>query len=129
VGKAQRKIAAAHGPLYDVPGAKGSRMRANCVLTVVSGLLLAQCASKSSDLKAVAVTPVQYQSYTCPQLGREAEVLSAKAAELSAAQDKRWTRVSVPFVGSDAQETATRLRLIKGELEAIERVRSQKSCG
>jgi hypothetical protein len=103
-------------------------MRANCVLTIVSGLLLAQCATKSADLKAVSVPLVQYQSYTCPQLEREAEALSAKEAELAAAQDQKLTRLKIPFVGGDPQETASRLAVVKGELEMIRRSRVQKNC-
>jgi len=38
------------------------------------------------------------------------------------------TRLTVPFVGGDAQETANRLAVVKGELEMIRRTRIQKNC-
>ena len=58
---------------------------------------------------------VQYQSYTCPQLEQEAGALSAKEAELAAVQDRRLTRLKIPFTGSDAQDTTNRLAVVKGD--------------
>ena len=102
-------------------------MRANFVLTLGSGLLLAQCASKPVETKAVYISPSQYQSYTCPQLDQQAASLSAKAAELSGAQDQKT--INVPFLGgADAQAATTRLTLIKGQLNAIDQTRTFKKC-
>jgi hypothetical protein len=103
-------------------------MRANFVLTLASGLLLAQCASKPAEIKAVYIAPSQYQSYTCPQLAQQAEALSAKADELSRAQDQRSINASLPFFGGDGQAATTRLTLIKGQLNAIEQTRTYKKC-
>jgi hypothetical protein len=103
-------------------------MRANCVLTLASGLLLAQCASKPSEIKAVYIAPSQYQSYTCLQLDQQAESLSAKAEELSRVQDQRLINVSAPFLGGDAQAATTRLTLIRGQLKAIDQTRTFKKC-
>jgi hypothetical protein len=103
-------------------------MRAKCVLTLTSGLLLAQCASQPTETAPVSISPIQYQSYTCPQLGQQAESLSAKEAELSSAQDRRSAKLSVPFLRADEQETNTRLTLIKAQIKAIEQARTDKKC-
>ena len=102
-------------------------MRARCILTIASGLLLAQCASRTPETKPTYTSSLApYQSYTCAQLGQEAAALSAKSTELSAArQQSRW---SVPFLGGDGQAVNTRLTQIEGQLAAIDQVRKQKSC-
>ncbi len=43
---------------------------------LISTLLLAGCASKSSDVTASYVTPLQYQHFTCEQIGGEATRVS-----------------------------------------------------
>jgi len=37
------------------------------------------------------VSPIPYHSYSCQQLGQEAQAISAKAAELSGVQDQKRT--------------------------------------
>ena len=59
--------------------------------TIVAAGVLGGCASKSSEISAAYVSPISYQSYTCQQLGMEAQAISAKAAELSGAQDQKRT--------------------------------------
>jgi hypothetical protein len=66
-------------------------MRTNTILGIGSALLLANCASKSAEITAAYVSPITYQSYNCQQLGAEAQAISAKAAELSGAQDQKRT--------------------------------------
>src|ERR1043165_6213540 len=91
-------------------------------------LLLADCASKSSDVTAAYVSPLPYQSYNCQQLGMEAQSLSAKAAELSGAQDQKRTNDQIAtgaaiilfwpaafFVGGDGQ-VAAQLSQLKGQM-------------
>jgi hypothetical protein len=60
-------------------------MRNGGMLVLASGLLLAQCVSKSSEITAAYVSPITYQMCTCQQLGFEAQAVSAKAAQLLAA--------------------------------------------
>lgn len=101
---------------------------------------LAGCASSSADITATYVSPVSYQSYTCQQLGMEAQAVSARAAALSGAQDSQRTKDVVAttaavvifwpaafLVGGDKQ-TAAELAQMKGQLVAIEQASIAKKC-
>ena len=102
---------------------------------------LAGCASSSSEVTAAYVSPVMYQSYTCPQLAQEAQAVSTRAASLSGASDKQRTNDAVAttaavvifwpaafFVGGDKQ-TAAELSQMKGQMVAIEQAANAKRCG
>jgi hypothetical protein len=56
---------------------------------------LAGCASSAADITPAYVSPVQYSSYNCQQLGLEAQSISARAAALSGAQDSQRTKDGV----------------------------------
>jgi uncharacterized protein YceK len=58
-------------------------------------VLLSGCATKSNDISAAYVSPIQYQSYTCAQLQEEAARVSARAAVASGAQDQKATNDAV----------------------------------
>jgi hypothetical protein len=107
---------------------------------VALGAALGGCASSSSDIAPTYVSPVQYQSYTCQQLGLEAQAISTRAATLSGAQDSQRTKdgwataaaivVFWPaafFVGGDKQ-TAAELASMKGQMVAIEQASIAKKC-
>src|SRR5580704_4013791 len=104
-------------------------------------LLLAGCASKSADVAPTYVSPIQYQSFTCPQLAAEAQRVSAAAAAASGAQDSQATKDAVAttaaviifwpaafFVQGDKQNAAELARL-RGEMDAIEQTSIRKQCG
>jgi len=113
-------------------------MRLVSVLAVAS--MLAGCASGSSDIRAAYVSPIPYQSYSCRQLGEEAERVSARAAEVAGIQDRKRTDDAVAttvgvivfwpvlFAIKGNGETAAELGRLKGEMEAIEQVSIQKNC-
>ncbi len=116
-------------------------MRRNYFMVPAVALLLADCASKSSEVTANYVSPIMYQSYDCQQLGMEAQSLSAKAAELSGAQDQKRTNDQIAtgaaiiiffpaafFVGGDGQ-VAAQLAQMKGQMNAVEQASIQKRCG
>jgi hypothetical protein len=97
-------------------------------------------ASSSADITAAYVSPVTYQSYTCQQLGLEAQAVSARAATLSGAQDSQRTKDAVAttaavivfwpaafLVGGDKQ-TAAELAQMKGQLVAIAQASIEKKC-
>jgi hypothetical protein len=107
---------------------------------VVLGAALAGCASSSADITATYVSPVQYSSYNCQQLGLEAQSVSARAAALSGAQDSQrtkdqWSTAAAVvifwpaafLVGGDKQ-TAAELANMKGQMVAIEQASIQKKC-
>ena len=102
---------------------------------------LCGCAKSADQVSAAYVSPIHYQSYTCLQLGQEAERMSARAVALTGAQNRQAasdavaTTVAVVIfwpaafmVGGDNAQTAELARL-KGEMEAIEQVAIQKKCG
>ena len=116
-------------------------MRSVHFLAFASALLLANCATKSSEITAAYVSPISYQGYTCQQLGMEAQAVSAKAAELSGAQDQKRTNDQIAtgvaivvfwpaafLVGGDGQ-VAAQLSQMKGQMVAIEQASIQKKCG
>ena len=107
-----------------------------CTLAVVGG-----CASSSENVTGSYSSPLQYQSYTCQQLGEEAQRISAHVAQTSGTQDQKRTNDALAttaaiiifwpaafLVGGNDQNTAELARL-KGEFEAIEKASIQKSCG
>jgi hypothetical protein len=107
----------------------------------IAALAVAACASKSSEITPAYVSPVSYQSYTCQQLGQEAQAVSARAAVVSGAQDQKRsndqlaTGVAVIvfwpaafLVGGDGP-AAAELAQLKGQMVAIEQASIQKKCG
>lgn len=110
------------------------------IVTVALCGALAACASKSSDIRASYVSPIQYQSYTCQQLAEEAARISARASEVAGVQDSArsndaaMTAVAVIifwpalFALKGDKQAAAELARLKGEIEAIEKVSIQKGC-
>jgi hypothetical protein len=62
---------------------------------VAAAALVAACAKNSADIAPSYVSPYQYESFTCDQLGEEAQRVSARAAEASGAQDQKATNDAV----------------------------------
>ena len=104
-------------------------------------LMTAGCASRSEDVGAAYVSPMSYQSYSCKELGLEAQRVSSAAAAASGAQDSQRTKDAVAttaavvifwpaafFVGGDNAKTAE-LANLKGQMQAIEAASIQKKCG
>jgi hypothetical protein len=107
---------------------------------VALGAALGGCASSASDIGPSYISPVAYQSYTCQQLGLEAQAISTRAATLSGAQDSQRTKDGLVtaaaivvfwpaafFVGGDKQ-TAAELANMKGQMVAIEQASIAKKC-
>jgi hypothetical protein len=69
-------------------------MGAICILGL-SSMLLAGCATRSTEIAAPRVSPIQYQSYSCTQLREEAARVSSRAAIASGAQDQNATNDAV----------------------------------
>lgn len=115
-------------------------MHCSVLAVLAVALVLGGCASKSSEITASYVSPISYQSYSCQQLAMEAQAVSAKAAELSGAQDQKRandqiaTGVAVVvfwpaafLVGGDGQ-VAAQLSQMKGQMTAIEQASIAKKC-
>jgi hypothetical protein len=111
------------------------------IAAVAVAAMVAACASKSSDITAAYISPVSYQTYTCQQLGLEAQNVSARAAVVAGAQDQKRSNDQVAtgvaivifwpaafLVGGDGP-TAAELSQLKGQMVAIEQASIQKKCG
>jgi hypothetical protein len=105
------------------------------------GAALGGCASSAADITPAYVSPITYQSFTCQQLGQEAQSISARATALSGPQDSQhtkdgWTTAAAVvifwpaafLVGGDKQ-TAAELSQMKGQMVAVEQESIQKKCG
>ena len=101
---------------------------------------LAGCASKSNEIAAAYVSPLQYESLTCPH-AEEAQRVSQRAAIAAGAQDSQASKDAVStavavvifwpaafFIGGDKGNAAELARL-KGEMDAIEQASIRKNCG
>jgi len=96
-------------------------------LALVIGLLLAQCSSTLEKISTEPISPAAYQSYTCPDLARADQDLSSKASELNP-KEETWHGVKSFFGFRAENPEATRLAELKGQLKAIEQVKSDKKC-
>jgi hypothetical protein len=99
------------------------------------------CASKSSEITPAYVSPITYQNHTCPQLAQEAQAVSARAAQVSGAQDQKRSNDQIAtgvaivvfwpaafLVGGDGP-IAAELAQLKGQMVAIEQASVHKKCG
>ena len=114
-------------------------MRRVVILGIAS--LLVGCASKAADVAPTYVSPIQYQSFTCPQLAAEAQRVSAAAAAASGAQDSQATKDAVAttaaviifwpaaFLVQGDKNNAAQLAQLKGQMDAIQQASIMKNCG
>jgi hypothetical protein len=100
---------------------------------------LGGCAKDASEIGPTYISPITYQSYSCDQLGEEAQRVSAAAAQAAGIHDQRANNevtVGVGFVifwpalfftkGND--ENNAELARLKGEMDAIEQESIAKHC-
>ncbi|MGE0203653.1 MAG: hypothetical protein AB7E70_09155 [Hyphomicrobiaceae bacterium] len=106
----------------------------------VLAISLGACASSAEKVTPTYVSPLSYQSYSCDQLGQEAQRISSRVAQLSGVQDKKATDDALvttaaviifwpaAFLVGGNDHTTAELARLKGEFETIERVSIQKNC-
>lgn len=99
------------------------------------------CASNAKNIAPQYVSPLQYDNYTCPQLAREAQRVSARVAHVSGVQDKNAVNdalittaaviifLPIAFAVNGDGATAAELAKLKGEFNTIEKVANRKNCG
>ena len=109
-------------------------------IAALAALFVAGCASSSKEIQATYVSPVQYQHYTCQQLGMEAQALSTRAAQVAGVQDEKRTSDTVAttaaiiifwpaaFLVKGDGQTAAELANLKGQMQAVEQAALQKKC-
>jgi hypothetical protein len=116
-------------------------MRAAILLVAASAVAIGACAKGADQIAATYVSPMQYESWNCPQLAEEAQRVSARAATAAGVQNQRATGDAVMLtvgavifwpalfgVGGDGHNAAELARL-KGEMDAIEQASIRKNCG
>ena len=111
------------------------------IFVIGMALTLAGCATRSGDIAAAYVSPIQYQSYSCGQLREEAARVSSRAAIASGAQDQNATSDAVAtgvalvvfwpaaFMLKGNSANAQEVAQLKGDMDAIEQANIRKRCG
>jgi hypothetical protein len=61
----------------------------------IIALAAASCAKDANQVGATYVSPVMYETYSCPQLAQEAQRVSARAAQAAGVQDEKSTNDKV----------------------------------
>ncbi len=107
-----------------------------CVACSLSG-----CATSSNQITTAYVSPLQYQSYTCEQLGAESSRIHTRASQLAGQLDQASTNDKAIMgvglllfwpalfaLGGTKGQEAEYARL-KGEYDAVHQAGIQKNCG
>ena len=107
---------------------------------IVASLVMTGCASKPEDIAAVAYPDEAYANLSCEEIGTERIRIQDSVLEATGQQreerksDQAWgwtgALLFAPalFMMDGNEETATRLAILKGQYEAIERVGAAKRC-
>lgn len=110
-------------------------------LIISTTLAVAGCATPPDKIEASYVSPIQYENYTCEQIGQEATRVSERASQALGVQKKKAqsdaVKVGVALVlfwpaalfvsGKGANETE--VARLKGEMDTLQKVAIQKECG
>jgi hypothetical protein len=112
------------------------------VLPVMAIATLSACATQPDKIATSYVSPIQYESYTCEQVGAEMQRVARRASSLHSnlkqTADNDAVQMGIGLVlfwpalffveGGDGSEAAEYARL-KGEHDALEQAGIQKNCG
>ena len=111
------------------------------IVAAIATLVVAGCAKDANQVGATYISPVTYETFTCPQLAEEAQRVSSRAAQAAGVQDEKATNDKVAmgvglivfwpallFTKGNDENTAELARL-KGQMDAIEQASIQKRCG
>ena len=107
---------------------------------MLAAVLAAGCATASKDITTAYVSPMQYQGYSCEQIGLESQRIHSRVNQLggrldeAASNDKTITGVGVILfwpalfaLGGTKGQEAEYARL-KGEYEALQQAAVTKNC-
>jgi hypothetical protein len=111
------------------------------IVAAIATLVVAGCAKDANQVGPTYISPVTYETYTCPQLAEDAQRVSSRAAQAAGVQDQKATNDKVAMgvgliifwpallftKGND--ETTAELARLKGQMDAIEQASIQKRCG
>tara|TARA_Y100000031_G_C8254041_1_gene402243 strand:- start:36166 stop:36597 length:432 start_codon:yes stop_codon:yes gene_type:complete len=111
------------------------------ILLSLSIILLSACADHTHEIPAAYVSPLQYQDFSCKQIGAEMERVSRRANqvayEVNENADGDATAMGLGlvlfwpalfFIDGDSPQAQEYARL-KGEFDALEQIAIQKNCG
>ena len=97
-------------------------------------------AKKSSEISPVYIPVSTYETLTCAQLAKEAEVYREKIPRAESAVDKHYSDQKTTevvawllfapavFAYDSGQKEATELAVLKGQLEAVRQAQMNKKC-
>jgi hypothetical protein len=104
-------------------------------LVGLGALLIGGCASAPENIAATSASDTRYQNLSCAQIARTASQVNAALA--SASDDQRKCRIEddvavvalgVPISKVTGCDKAQQVASLKGELQSIRRVATQKGC-
>jgi hypothetical protein len=107
---------------------------------LTSASMIAACASHPDKIAAQYTSPMQYEGYSCKQIGAEMHRVSIRVSELGGLQEKAATNSDIEmgvglvllwpvlfFLDSNSAQAAEYARL-KGEFDALDQEAIQKNC-
>lgn len=110
------------------------------MLSIIAITGLMGCASKPEEIQAVAYPDEAYANFSCEQLSSERMEIQDKVLDATGQQraDRKrdvawgWTGAILfapaLFMMDGNEENATRLAILKGQYESVERVSAAKRC-
>ena len=115
------------------------------VATSVALVALVGCAANPKSIAPAYVSPLQYASYDCPQLGEELHRLASTTALVSGEQKSTATKDNVSvaagvvgtlifwpamfaFIGTAGSDQEHEIARLKGTLNAVESAAIKKKC-
>ena len=115
------------------------RQTATISLAVISCLFISGCSSSPDSIEPTYVSPLEYQSYDCGQLGGEMQRVGRRVQEVAGHQADEAEGDAVAMgvglvlfwpalfflIGDDREEELSRL---KGEADALEQAAIDKNC-
>ncbi len=109
--------------------------------SIIIGALISGCATKSSEIQSIYISPLQYSTYDCGQMTAELQRLQVRATQLGGAFDERANQANLAtaatvilfwpaafFVGGGNKEQQAELARLKGEQDAIQQAAIQRKC-
>jgi len=110
------------------------------ILAALSALSLAACATAPENITAQYVSPMQYQSYSCEQIGSELMRVNNRVSELTGTQRANQSNDAVMmgvglvlfwpalFFLKGNGEVRGELGRLKGEYDALQQAGTAKNC-